>query len=55
MVQCLGYRHGTECKKVVRTTRHTRCWKEYQLCSNCNKSDKTKSYRESMDVQLVIS
>lgn len=48
-MQCLGYRNGTNCKKVVRTHRHTFSWKTYQLCANCCNSDKTKKYRKKMD------
>jgi len=47
-MQCLGYRNGTNCKKVVRTHRHTPSWKKYQLCTGCARSDKTLQYRRTM-------
>ena len=45
---CLGYRHGTECQKVVRTTRNTSSWTDYQLCSKCAKNRKTEKYRNTL-------
>jgi len=48
-MQCLGYRNGTNCKRVVRTHRHTPSWKKYQLCTGCANSDKTIQYRRIVD------
>jgi len=51
---CLGYRCGTQCKKVVRAHRHrgahgsTNSWENYQLCSKCSKSEQTLEYRKSV-------
>ena len=47
---CLGYRNGTDCRKVVRTMRHKESWMKYQLCSSCAKSDKTQEYRDKMHI-----
>ena len=47
---CLGYRNGTDCRKVVRTTRHKKSWDQYQLCSRCSKNDNTKDYRDKMHI-----
>lgn len=48
-MQCLGYRNGTNCKRIVRTYRHIASWEKYQLCTGCAKSDKTIQYRRVMD------
>ena len=48
-MQCLSYRFGVDCYRVVRTTRHVKCWDKYQLCAKCSKSNKTKEYREDID------
>ena len=48
-MQCLGYRNGTNCKRVVRTHRHTPSWEKYQLCTGCANSDKTIQYRSILD------
>lgn len=45
---CLGHRNGTECKRVVRTKRHTECWDKFQLCYTCSKDPRTEKYRESL-------
>jgi len=47
---CLGYRNGTNCHRVVRTTRHKESWEKFQLCSNCAKNDATKNYRDKMHI-----
>ena len=51
-MRCLGYKTGTDCKKVVRTHRDTPSWKKYQLCTGCAKSDKTNQYRGMIDSMI---
>lgn len=48
-MQCLSYRFGIDCHRVVRTPRHVESWDKYQLCAKCSKSDKTKEYRKTID------
>lgn len=54
-MRCLGYKTGTDCKRVVRTHRHTPSWQKYQLCSGCAKSDKTMQYRGMIDSMTSIT
>ena len=50
MVQCLGYRNGTDCNRRVRTTRRAVHWDKYQLCAKCFKNPKTEDYRLARNV-----
>lgn len=49
MVACLGYKHGTDCNRRVRTTRRAIHWGKYQLCSKCARNESTEEYRASVD------
>ncbi len=49
VVRCLGYKHGTDCQRIVRTHRHELFWEKYQLCSKCSKQKCTEEYRNSID------
>jgi len=52
IMQCLSYRYGIDCHRVIRTPHHIESWMKYQLCFRCSKSDKTKEYRENIDIQM---
>jgi len=49
IMQCLSYRYGIECYRVVRTPHRVPCWDKYQLCAKCSKSPKTEEYRKEVD------
>ena len=53
MVQCLGQKYGTSCKKVVRMPQHIKSWDKYQLCTKCSKDEHTKSYRDLCDGVVI--
>lgn len=55
MVMCLGDKYGTECKRVVRTTRHTENWKLYQLCYKCFKDQRTEGYRLYKNQEALVN
>ncbi len=48
---CLGYKYGTDCKRVVRMSQHVKSWENYQLCTKCSKDLRTKDYRLVVNMQ----
>ncbi len=54
-MRCLGYKHGTDCRIVIRTPNNNgvTSWHDYQLCGKCVKKEETKKYRELQNTILV--
>ena len=53
MVQCLGYKHGTNCKKVVRQMQHVKSWEIYQLCAKCGKKFYVATFTQKQKVAIL--
>ncbi len=46
---CLGFRHGTDCRRRVKAPQRRTHWDKYQLCYNCASDDATLEYRNELD------